>query len=116
LERACQEEPGSGLTVSALLSDISAPAFTNGVWPPLRPVSVTQKKPTSDHVVLHCPIHRPPHVMHSLTNLDDETNRMAQHLPRDLPRPSSGLQELVEAVKNMITNGAFATEAVSTPM
>jgi len=54
--------------------------------------------------------------MHSLTNLDDETNRMAQHLPRDLLRPSSGLQELVEAVKNMITNGAFATEAVSTPM
>jgi len=26
-----------------------------------------------DHVVLHCPIHRPPHGLHGLTVLDDET-------------------------------------------
>ena len=28
---------------------------------------------TFDHVVLHCPIHRPPHGLHDLTVLDDET-------------------------------------------
>jgi len=26
-----------------------------------------------DHVVLHCPSHRPPHGLHGLTVLDDET-------------------------------------------
>ena len=38
-----QEEPGSGSIASALVSDVSAPACTNGVWPPLRPVSVAQE-------------------------------------------------------------------------
>ena len=28
---------------------------------------------TVDHVVLQCPIHRPPHELHGLTVLDDET-------------------------------------------
>ena len=28
---------------------------------------------TVDHVVLECPIHRPPHGLHGLTVLDDET-------------------------------------------
>jgi len=28
---------------------------------------------TIDHVVLQCPIHRPPHGFHGLTILDDET-------------------------------------------
>jgi len=42
-----QEEPGSGSTASALVSDVSAPACTNGVWPPLRPVSVAQKNKPS---------------------------------------------------------------------
>ena len=42
-----QEEPGSGLTASAPVSDVFAPAFTNGVWPLLRPVSVTQKNKPS---------------------------------------------------------------------
>jgi len=37
-----QEEPGSGLTASAPVSGVSTPACTNGVWPPLRPVSVVQ--------------------------------------------------------------------------
>jgi len=30
------------------------------------------KEQTVDHVVLHCPIHRPPHGLHGLTVLDDE--------------------------------------------
>jgi len=28
---------------------------------------------TVDHIVLQCPIHRPPHGLHFLTLLDDET-------------------------------------------
>jgi len=28
---------------------------------------------TVDHVVLQCPIHQPPHGLHGLTVLDDET-------------------------------------------
>jgi len=28
---------------------------------------------TIDHIVLQCPIHRPPHGLHGLTVLDDET-------------------------------------------
>jgi len=40
-----QEKPGSGSTASATVSDVSAPACTNGVWHPLRPVSVAQNKP-----------------------------------------------------------------------
>ena len=43
LEWPSQEEPGSGSTASAPVSDISPPACTNGVWPPLQPVSVAQK-------------------------------------------------------------------------
>jgi len=44
-----QEEPGSSLTASGLVSDVSALACTNGVWPPLRPVrvSVAQNKPST---------------------------------------------------------------------
>ena len=41
------EESGSGLTASAPVSDVSAPACTNGVWPSLRPVSVAQKNKPS---------------------------------------------------------------------
>jgi len=35
------------LTASSPVSDVSAPACTNGVWPPLRPVSVAQKNKPS---------------------------------------------------------------------
>ena len=42
-----QEEPGSGSTTSAPVSDVSTPACTNGVWPPLRSVSVAQKNKPS---------------------------------------------------------------------
>jgi len=38
---------GSGSTASAPLSDLSAFACTNGVWPPRRPVSVAQKNKPS---------------------------------------------------------------------
>ena len=42
-----QEETGSGSTTCAPVSDISAPACTNGVWPPLRSVSVEQQNKLS---------------------------------------------------------------------
>ena len=42
-----QEQRGSGLTASAPVSDVSIPACTNGVWLPLRPVSVAQKNKPS---------------------------------------------------------------------
>ena len=42
-----QEEPGSDSTASAPVSDVSTPACTNGVCPPLRPVSVAQKNKPS---------------------------------------------------------------------
>ena len=54
---------------------------------------------TVNHAVLQCPIHRPPHGLHGLTVLDYETIRLAvDHLPRDLVRPSSGLQELAQTM------------------
>jgi len=40
-------ELGSGSTASEPVSDVSAPVCTNGVWPPLRPVSVVQNKPST---------------------------------------------------------------------
>jgi len=42
-----QEEPGSGLTASAPVADVSGSACTTGVWPPLRTLSVTQKNKPS---------------------------------------------------------------------
>jgi len=42
----------------------------------LRPDSVVQKnKPSTIHVVLQCPIHQPPHWLHGLTVLNDETTK-----------------------------------------
>ena len=38
---------GPALTASAPVSDVSTPACTNGIWPPLRPVSVAQKNKSS---------------------------------------------------------------------
>jgi len=46
LEWPCQEKCGSGSTASAPVSDVSAPACTNGVCP-LRPVNVAQKNKPS---------------------------------------------------------------------
>ena len=47
LEWPSQEESGSGLTASAPVRGVSALACTNGLWPPLRPVSVAQKNKQS---------------------------------------------------------------------
>ena len=44
LEWSYQEQRESSLTDSASVSDVSTPACTNGIWPPLQPVSVAKKK------------------------------------------------------------------------
>ena len=41
------DPPKKSLTASAPVSDVSAPVCTNGIWPPLRPVSVAQKNELS---------------------------------------------------------------------
>jgi len=46
-ELPSQEEPRPGVTASAPVSDVSTPAYTNGVWPPVRSVSVAQKNKPS---------------------------------------------------------------------
>ena len=43
VECPCQEQREYGLTAWALVLDVSAPAYTNGVWPLLLLVSVAQK-------------------------------------------------------------------------
>ena len=42
-----QEQRGSGLTASAPVSNVSTPAYPNGVCPPLRPVSAVWKNKPS---------------------------------------------------------------------
>jgi len=41
---------------------------------------------TVDHVVLQCPIHRPPHGLHGLTVLDDETTEWLLNTCPELER------------------------------
>ena len=84
-----QEQPGSGSTASAPVSDVSAPACTNEVWPPLRPVSVAQNKPSTVLSITSNP-------STPWFAWPDDSGRWdswmaAQHLPRDLVQPSSGL-------------------------
>jgi len=83
-----QEEPGSGLTASAPVSDVSAPACTNGVWPPLQPVSVAQKTKLLTMLFSNVQSIDPPRT----TRPDDSgrwDNRIAaQHMPRYLGGPA----------------------------
>jgi len=44
---SCNPFPESSLTASAPVSGVSAPVGTNGVWLPLRPVSVAQNIPST---------------------------------------------------------------------
>jgi len=65
---------GSGSTASTPVLDVSAPAGTHGLWPlcGLWLWRVWEDQ-TVDHVVFPCPIYRPPHGLHGLTLLNDET-------------------------------------------
>jgi len=89
--RPSQEEPGSGSIASAPVSNVSAPACTNGVWLLLRPVSVAQKNKPS--TMLSSNVQS---IDFPLSAWPDgpgrwENRMAAQHLPRDLVRPSSRL-------------------------
>jgi len=68
----CQEKCGSGLSASAPLSDVSAPACTNGVYASSAACECRAEDHAVDHVVLHFPVHRPPHGVHGRTLLVDE--------------------------------------------
>jgi len=72
LEWPYQKQLGSGLTDFAPVSDVSALDCTNGVWL-LCGLWVWRRRQTVDHVVLQRLICRPPHGLHGLTVLDDET-------------------------------------------
>ena len=81
------------------VSDVSALACTNGVWPPLRPVSVAQKnKPSamlSSNVQSICLLMD--YMAWRFRTSDDPMD--AQQLPRDPVQPSSGLPEFAETTK-----------------
>jgi len=85
-----QEEPGSGSTAFASVSDISAPACRNGICPPLRPVSLVHKNNRGPC----CPPMSNSSTSPWTARPDDsgwwDNGMAAQHLPRDLVRPSSG--------------------------
>jgi len=66
-----QEEPGYGLTASAPVPDRSC--LYKWDMTSSAACECGAEEQTVDHVVLHCPIHRPPHGLHGLTVPDDET-------------------------------------------
>jgi len=66
-----QEEPGSGLTRTGLGRFRSC--LYKWVMASSAACECGAEEQTVDHVVLQCPIHRPPHGLHGLMVLDDET-------------------------------------------
>jgi len=61
---------GNSTRVRIFIPDTGTHPFTRN--DPSQPVSVAQKQ-TVDHVILQCPIYRPPHGLHGVTVLDVET-------------------------------------------
>jgi len=102
LEWPFQQQRGFCLTTSAPVSNVSALACTNSVWPPLRPVSVVQKNKQWPC----CPRMSNPSTSPWTARRDSSgwwDNWMAvQHLPWDLVRPRSGLKELAQTMKKAI--------------
>jgi len=90
LELPCQGQRGSNSTASARVSDVPALACTNG-YGHFCGLCVWRRRKNVDHVVLQCAIHRPPHLVHGLTVLDDETIEWLLNACHSiLVRPSSG--------------------------
>jgi len=83
------------------VSDVSAPACTNGLWPRLLPVSVAQKNEPS--TMLSSNVQSIDLIMDGSGQLDDRT--AAHHLPRDLVWPSSGLKNWLK--RRRIWNNAL---------
>jgi len=63
----------SALTASTPASGVSAHVCTNGGMALSAVCECGAEEQTVDHVVLQRPIYRPPHGLHGLTVLDDET-------------------------------------------
>jgi len=59
---------------------------------------------TIEHVVLQCPIHRPPHGLHGLTVLDDETTKW---LLNTCPKSSAAKYWIKEELAQTKDEGAF---------
>ena len=72
LKLPSQEQPRSGITASSSVLDVSVPAYTKG-YASSAACECGAEKQIVEHVVLQCPIHRPPHGLHGLTALDHET-------------------------------------------
>jgi len=104
LKWPCQEQCRSGLPAIAPVSGVSALGCTNGVWPPLRPVSMAQNKPSAmlSFNILSNPSTSP------WTAWPDGCGRWdkrmaAQHLFRDLVQPSSGLKNWLKRRRRICT-------------
>jgi len=72
-EWPCQEHRGSDLTVSTPVSDVSAPAYTSGIYGPFQACECGTEKQTADHIVLQCSTHCLSHELHGVTVQNDET-------------------------------------------
>jgi len=86
-----QKQSGSGFTTSAPVLDVNTHACANGGMATSLACERGAEEQTVDHVVLQCPIHRPPHGLHDLTVLDDET---IEWLLNTCPEIQCGLQWL----------------------
>jgi len=63
-------EFGRGTSNQAVAPGITRPLHATGST---AACEYGAEEQTIDYIVLHCPIHRPPHGLHILTVLDDET-------------------------------------------
>jgi len=68
-----QDQRGYGLTAAASVSDVSVPAYTNGVWPLLRLVSVVQRNTSLTMLSSTVQSINPSHGLHDLKVPDDVT-------------------------------------------
>ena len=96
LEWPFQEQRETRLTASVTMSDVSAPAYTNGLWPLLRPVSMAQKNKTS---TILSPMFNPstsPWTAQPDSSGWRDNRLAAQHLHRDLVWLNGGFQQLVK--------------------
>ena len=96
-----QEQRGSA---SAPVSDFSAPACTNGVWPPLWAVSVAQKNKPSTMLSSNVQSIDSPWTARPVSSWRWDNWMAAQHLHWDLARPSNGLKELAQKKKSRTTH------------
>jgi len=97
LEWPSQEQPGSVLFASVLVLDASAPACTNGVWPPVA-CECGAEEHTINHVVLQCPTHWP-HGLHKCTAWWFWTMRQLNGCSTPMPRSSAVKQWLKNWLK-----------------